>query len=294
MRAKAQGSELRAEQQRALGLAAWKAQRELVERSAPPGAVARELTQGPKEAGEAARERERLGALSAKELWVQIERIKPLPVERLVELDSVVAGARQVVETHQFTAANALDASNRAAHENQGWRHAHGMQARLHDLGVRKAEYLVEREAAEAKARAAHAAALKASTLAQAQLRQARSEAERRITQETAPARAKVAELERLAAAAYERERVVKEFEQLARDRAAGRENFQDTSAAWQATPPKLRLMIDRYNQEPAQVQEALLKKFATTPALAQSIEENLKLRREQVRELDLGRGRGR
>ena len=102
-----------------------------------------------------------------------------------------------------------------------------------------------------------------------------------------------MAELERLAAAAYEREQGAQEFERLSRDRAAGREEFRDASESWQATPPKLRQMIDRYNQQPAQVKEAILKKFATTPALAQSLEENLKLRREQVHQLGLGRGRG-
>jgi hypothetical protein len=283
----ARGGDLSAEQQRAQGRAAWKVLRGLEGEMAQP--AAREPAQNLKEA---ARERERLSVLSAKEMWGLIERINPAPVERLVELDSVVTGAQRVVESHQLTAANALHASNWAAHENQWWRREHGVQAKLHDLGVRKAEYLVEREAAEAKAKAAHAEALKASALAQARLLEARSEAERRITQETAPARAKVAELERLAAAAYEREQVVQEFQRLARSRAAGREEFRDTSESWQATPPKLRQLIDGYNQEPAQVQEAILKKFSTTPALAQSLEENLKLRREQVH--TLGRGRGR
>lgn len=279
MRAQVQGrgGEVSAEQLQAQGRAAWKALR---------GFEGQTAQEDPKEAA-----RERLG--SAKELWAQIERIKPPPVERLVELDSAVAGARRVVESHQFTAANALDALNSAAHENQGWRREHGVQAKLHDLGVRQAEYLLEREAAEAKAKDARAEALKASALAQARLLEARSEAERRITQETAPARAQVAELERLAAAAYEREQGAQEFERLARDRAAGREEFRDASESWQATPPKLRQMIDRYNQQPAQVKEAILKKFATTPALAQSLEENLKLRREQVHQLGLGRGRG-
>jgi Ti-type conjugative transfer relaxase TraA len=276
----ARGGDLSAEQIQAQGRAAWKALRGL------EGETAQDLK-------EEARERERLGALSARELWAQIERIKPLPVERLVELDPAVAGVRRVVETHQFAAQDALHAASRAAHESQWWRRERGLQAKLHDLGVRKAEYLVEREAAEAQAKDARAEALKASAQAQARLLEARSDAERRITQETAPARAKVAELERLAAAAYERERVVQEFERLARGRAAGREEFRDTGESWQATPPKLRQMIDRYNQEPAQVQEAILKKYSTTAALAQSIEENLKLRREQVHALGLGRGHG-
>ena len=81
----------------------------------------------------------------------------------------------------------------------------------------------------------------------------------------------------------------MKEFEQLARDRAAGRAEYRDTSKEWQAMAPKLRKAIDRYNQEHPQVQAAIIEKFLRTPALGQSLGAELKQRREQVRDLDQG-----
>jgi hypothetical protein len=165
------------------------------------------------------------------------------------------------------------------------------MQAKLHDLGVVKAAYLVEREAAGSDAEQARTHALTASRAALEELAHARREADRRITQETAPARVQVAELRQLMTAAYEREGLVKEFERLARDRAAGRAEYQDTGQDWQGTPPKLRQAIDAYNREPPQVQAQILERFSRTPALVKSLGEDLKLRREQVREH--GRERG-
>jgi hypothetical protein len=240
---------------------------------------------------EAATQRERLASLSVGELQELIKRINPPSVERLVELEPTVVAARTQAEGHQRTAHQALLTASRAADDSHAWRHAHGMQAKLHDLGVVKAAYLVEREAAGSDAEQIQAHALTASRVALAELAHTRREADQRITQETAPARVQVAELRQLMTAAYEREGLVDEFEQLARDRAAGRAEYQDTGQDWQGTPPKLRQAIDAYNREPPQVQAQILERFSRTPALVKSLVEDLKLRREQVREH--GRERG-
>jgi hypothetical protein len=175
--------------------------------------------------------------------------------------------------------------------ESHDWRLEHGMQAKLHDLGVAKSAYLVERQAAERDAERIRADALMASRAALEELERARREADRRVTQETAAARAKVAELRQLMTAAYERERLAKEFEQMARDRAAGRAEYEDTGSDWQAMSPKLRQAIDAYNREPAQVQAEILERFSRTPALEKSLGEDLNRRRAYVREQ--GRDRG-
>jgi hypothetical protein len=80
---------------------------------------------------------------------------------------------------------------------------------------------------------------------------------------------------------------VVKEFEQLAHDRARGRTGYQDASPEWQATSAKLRKMIDEYNRAPPEVQDEIRKRLSTTPVLAQSLEQVLKQRRELDRDLD-------
>jgi len=240
---------------------------------------------------EAEVERDRLTSLSAKELQALIARVNPPSVQQLVDLDPAVVAARAEAKSQQDTAHQALLRANKAVDESHDWRLEHGMQAKLHDLGVAKAAYLVERQAAERDAERIRADALMASRAALEELERARREADRRVTQETAAARAKVAELRQLMTAAYERERLVKEFEQMARDRAAGRAQFQDTSSDWQAMSPKLRQAIDAYNREPPQVQAEILERFSRTPALEKSLGEDLNRRRAYVREQ--GRDRG-
>jgi len=238
---------------------------------------------------EATRERERLAAMNSRELWAEIQKVRPPTVDHLVERDPSVAGARGTVERHQREAAQALQAANRAAAQGYAWRQAHGVQAALHDRGMKTAAYLVEREAAVAEAQRVRAEALKAARIAQAEYARARQEATPRITQETAPARAKVEDLRALAAAADKRERVATEFERLAR--AAARSMNRDMSQEWQATPQVLRDAIERYNRERPEVQKEILKAIASRPEAAQKLGEAIEVRRAQVhdRDYDLG-----
>ena len=234
-------------------------------------------------------QRERLSRLTSDELQERIRRINPPAVERLVELEPAVKATGAEVKNYQHTAQQALLRAEAAAADNHAWRRAHGMQAKLHDLGAVKSAYLMEREAAARDAERVHLETSTAARAAQAEFTSVWREASQRITRATAPARAEVAELRQFLGAAYERERLVKEFEQLARDRAAGRAEYRDTSKEWQAMAPKLRKAIDRYNQEHPQVQAAIIEKFLRTPALGQSLGAELKQRREQVRDLDQG-----
>ena len=186
-------------------------------------------------------------------------------------------------------AAQALEAANRAASEGDAWRHAHGVQAALHDRGMKQAPYLVLREAAMAQAKRMRAEALKAAGLAQAEFARARAEVQPRITQKTAPARAKVEELRQLAAAASKREDVAAAFERLAREVARMRN--RDVSAEWKATPRVLRDAIERYNREPLQVQGEILRAIASGPEVAQKLEKAIEVRHAQVHDQDYGLG---
>jgi Ti-type conjugative transfer relaxase TraA len=261
------------------------------EASPGPATPAHGQRREPAARDEADVQRERLASLSAKELQELIARINPPPVERLVELEPAVVAARGTAESQQSLAHQALLQANQAADESHDWRLAHGMQAKLHDLGVVKAAYLVERQAAQSDAERSRAQALMASRGALEELERARREAHQRIMQEIAPARARVAELRQLMTAAHERERLVREFEQLAQGRAAGRGEYQDSSPDWRAMSPKLRRAIDVYNREPPQVQAEILERFSRTPALEKSLGEDLNRRREYVREQGPDRG---
>ena len=117
--------------------------------------------------------RERLSRLNSEELQALIQRINPPPVERLVEIEPVVVAARTEVENHQRLAHQALLRVNKAAQESHAWRLAHGVQARLHELGVAKSAYLVEREAAARDAQQRHLEVSTAVGSAQAQFTRA-------------------------------------------------------------------------------------------------------------------------
>ena len=62
---------------------------------------------------------------------------------------------------------------------------------------------------------------------------------------------------------------------------------------AWKATPPKLRQLIDRYNQAPAAVQESVLRQL-TEPAKAAPVRAMMLEQAKVMRNLDRGLGLGR
>jgi hypothetical protein len=179
--------------------------------------------------------------------------------------------------------------ANQAAEEIHAWRLAHGVQAKLHDLGVTKSAYLLEREAIHRDAERTRLEISATFGPVQEKASSAWREASQRITQEVAPARDKVAELRKLLTAAYERERLAREFEQLARDRAAGRATTQDTSPDWQAMAPKLRRAIDAYNRQSPELQAAIMDRLSRTSALEKSMGAEFKLQRSRVRDRDQG-----
>lgn len=112
----------------------------------------------------------------------------------------------------------------------------------------------------------------------------ARREEEHRIERERAEQRERV---ER------ERRQVPDKFKRMADARRIGMSEWNNDGDAWKATPPKLRQLIDRYNQAPAAVQESVLRQL-TEPAKAAPVRAMMLEQAKVMRNLDRGLGLGR
>ena len=249
---------------------------------------------------QAEQEWQRLERMSSSELAIEIDRRRPLPARRLAEDDPVVmladAAASALKDQRRLADAKAGQAQLAAAR----WREAHPLRARLHDAGLFRASYLVERERIEAAARQESRQLGPRIDEANTRRWRARSEAETRITAEQAPLLAKVAELEAMQQEklrqeqaekkrlAEERrlEQVAEKVERMAQKRLAGASGYRDSSSDWMATPAPLRDLIDEYNRQPKEVQAEILKKLRADPEACKQVADML-----QKREQGLDRG---
>jgi len=245
-------------------------------------------------------ERQRLERMSSRELGIEIGRLRPLPARRLAEDDAAVIraddAARALEDRRRLAAAKADQAQDEAAR----WREAHPLRARLHDAGLFRAAYLVERAKVEAATRQESRQLGPRIDEANTRRWRARSEAETRITAEQAPLLAKVAELEAMQQEklrqeqaekkrlAEERrlEQVAEKVERMAQKRLAGASGYRDSSSDWKATPAPLRDLIDEYNRQPKEVQAEILKKLRADPEACKQVADML-----QKRERGLDRG---
>ena len=89
-----------------------------------------------------------------------------------------------------------------------------------------------------------------------------------------------------------ERERVVKEFQELAQRRAQQRLGYQDRSPEWKATPAELRQAIDRFNTRSPAEQARALERMAQQEAPVRELQQQMAQRRQLVRQLERGLGR--
>jgi hypothetical protein len=245
-------------------------------------------------------ERQRLERMSSRELGIEIGRLRPLPARRLAEDDAAVIraddAARALEDRRRLAAAKADQAQDEAAR----WREAHPLRARLHDAGLFRAGYLVERERIEAAARQESRQLGPRIDEANTRRWRARSEAETRITAEQAPLLAKVAELEAMQQEklrqeqaekkrlAEERrlEQVAEKVERMAQKRLVGASGYRDSSSDWKATPQPLRDLIDEYNRQPREVQAEILKQLRDDPQACERVSGWL---RQRERGLDRG-----
>lgn len=271
------------------------AEREAREQAERLAAIERESA-----AAQAKRERERLERMSSRELAIEIGRLRPLPARRLAEDDPAVIraddAARALEDRRRLAAAKADQAQDEAAR----WREAHPLRARLHDAGLFRAAYLVERARIEAAARQESRQLGPRIDEANTRRWQARSEAERRITAEQAPMQAKVAELEAMQQeklrqemaekkrleAERRRGQAAEKVERMAQKRLVGASGYRDSSSDWKATPQPLRDLIDEYNRQPREVQAEILKQLRDDPQACERVSGWL---RQRERGLDRG-----
>lgn len=164
----------------------------------------------------AQQERQRLERMSSRELAAEIARLRPPPVRDLVERDPAVIEADQQRRALEEQYHDACTREAMARHEAEQWRQAHPLRAKAHDSGLFRSSYLDARAKIEAEARQEWLTVAPRIEDAALRWRQARSDAEVRITVEQAPIRAKVAELEALQKekARQEREAEAKRLQQ--------------------------------------------------------------------------------
>ena len=256
----------------------------------------------------AQQERQRLERMSSRELAQEIARLRPPPVRDLVERDPAVIEAdqqrRALEEQHQ----DARTREAMARHEAEQWRQAHPLRAKAHDAGLFRSAYLDERAKIEAEARQEWLTVAPRIEDAALRGRQARSDAEVRITAEQTPIRAKVAELEamqrekarqereaeakRLAQKRIEREReaVPKDFKLMAQKREMKASGWSDRGEQWKAAPEPLKKLIESYNATPKAQREAVLEQMMKTPKTREHVRELMEQQRENSRSQGLTR----
>ena len=255
----------------------------------------------------AQQERQRLERMSSRELAAEIAKLRPPPVRDLVERDPAVIEADQQRRALEEQHHDACTREAMARHEAEQWRQAHSLRAKAHDSGLFRSAYLDERAKIEAEARQEWLTVAPRIEDAALRGRQARSDAEVRITVEQTPIRAKVAELEalqkekarqereaeakRLAEqrAEWERNRAAEKFRSMAQKRQLGVSGYTDRSSDWKATPQPLRDLIDEYNRQPKEVQAAILARIRDNPKVREQVADMLK-QRENSRDHGLSR----
>ncbi|TCP07376.1 MobA/MobL family protein [Crenobacter luteus] len=254
-------------------------------------------------------DRQRLERMSSRELAAEIAKLRPPPVRELVERDPAVIEAdrqrRALEEQHQ----DARTREAMARHEAEQWRQAHPLRAKAHDAGLFRSAYLDERAQIEAEARQEWLAVAPRIEDAALRGRQARSDAEVRITVEQTPIRAKVAELEalqkerarqereaeakRLAQQRIEREReaVPKDFKLMAQKREMKMGGWGDRGDGWKAAPEPLKKLIESYNATPKAQRQAVLDHMMANPKTREHVRELLAEQRQNGREQGLSLG---
>jgi hypothetical protein len=236
-------------------------------------------------------ERERIQRLTAQELRQEINQRRPEAVSLLAERDAAVqAAVRAALESNERFA-QAQQRERQAQRQAAEWRQAHALQVKLHELQLKRAQYLETREAMEAEARAERLAALTLRELAEVELTRARAAAAERIAIETAPARAHIAQLERVLKDKVRLEGLAREFQELARQRAMQQAGTLEHRVEWQATPAVLREAIERFNRLPSEAQASSLRALVAQPEVTESLGQALKQRHEQQHDLDHGLG---
>lgn len=158
-------------------------------------------------------ERQRLERMSSIELRAEVARLRPLPVPDMVERDLSVIAAQQQVQALKEQIERARAVEVQAQREAAIWRQAHPLRAKLHDSGIAASSFLETKQQDIAEARKSGQLAAPQFTRAEIEADFVRSVARDRVVIDTAPARTRANELEKLAQekARQEREKALQE-----------------------------------------------------------------------------------
>lgn len=251
----------------------------------PAPAVPRQPSPDELQAQRERAERERIERMSIEELSQEIWRLRPQPAAELALEDAAVKAAREAQRELEDQIQRGKEREAWARQTAQAWRQAHPLKAWAHDSGAFRSEFLTEREGAETEARQAWAWAELGLPAARLKTESAYREVEKRILVEQAPARKRVAELQKVLDGKQDRARLVRDFRELAAKRAGPMLGWGDGGRQWEATPPLLRQRIDLYNRAPRDVQAALMERLASDQQANQEFKALLEQRQELVRQ---------
>jgi hypothetical protein len=236
-------------------------------------------------------ERERIEHMSIDELSQEIERLRPQGVALAVLEDEAVKAAREAQRELESQIHRGKEREAWARQTAQMWRQVHPLKARAHDAGLFRSELLTEREGVEVEARRVRVEAEISLPAAKLKTENARQQAEKRILVEQAPARARMAELQKVLDAKQERARLVRDFRELAAKRAGPMLGWGDGGKQWQATPAPLRELIEIYNRAPPDVRAEILQRLGNDQQANQHVRGLLMQRQELVQQQDRGHG---
>lgn len=253
-------------------------------------------------------ERERIEAMSSRELAAEIERIRPSDPGQLAEADPAVIEARKAAQRLAEQREEAEKAKAQAERQEAAWRLQHPYRSRWHDAGWWPSEALAEFAEARETAQERWQEVSPQLVRAKERLHDAQAVAQVRIKDDQRPARARVAELEairqekarqeraeserleRSRQAQAGRDQVVQGFKSLAVKRAGRFHGFRDGGKQWEATPEPLRALVEGFNAMPKARQERVLQGLRRDP------EKNAQvggLLRERQQNIERGQDRG-
>lgn len=268
---------------------------------------ARQQAQREKEAQEKAwaQQQQRIERMTSAELRFEIQRLQPQNVQAMAARQPEVSAAWGIHRQQEAQWNQANDAARQAGREMAYWRAAHPLQAKAHDVGLKKASYLSEREQLKADN---EQSVLQLGPRLEDSHRYARSVqsgAELDVINEQAPLRQRLDYMERLQQhkAAQEREQqrqewavndALKTFKGHAVSRELKAYGYNDTGKHWQAMPEPMKKMIEDYNRlterERPIVLERLRENLKRDPEMVARMNRQFEQAREQEHDHSPGR----
>lgn len=206
------------------------------------------------------RELERLKTLTSKEIRREIELIRPLPFEKAVERHPKMLAAREAKDDVAYDLGKAESLVIGLGDQIEAWRKAHPIMASLHDIGLLKDKGILEKQAMQKEAAERAVVLTRADQAAGMAMVHLGPEVEAEVFRAQAPVRAKIEEMEKLAAQKHAQEmevqeremkveRVLQKFNSAAILRRHGAPEYSNSGDVWQDIPDPMKQLLTDYNQ---------------------------------------------